>query len=193
MGLTLTPSGASFGSLTGAPGDNTDLATALAAKLALAGGTMTGALAVTPGTLATTGFRLAQTWNSAGTTCRGLEVAITNTSSATASTPLRVCGGAAGTTDLLVLNSAGQLSIPNDQPIGRSSALGLNFKDYSTALNAVQVLVGSTNRFAVGTDAVTCLVPLRLNNAAVAATPAATHTVTVQDSTGTTYRLLCVV
>lgn len=34
---------------------------------------------------------------------------------------------------------------------------------------------------------------LRLGNAAVAATPTATHTITVQDSTGTTYRLLCVV
>ncbi len=36
-------------------------------------------------------------------------------------------------------------------------------------------------------------IPLRLGNAAVAATPTATHTITVQDSGGTTYRLLCVV
>jgi hypothetical protein len=35
--------------------------------------------------------------------------------------------------------------------------------------------------------------PIRLNNAAVPATPTATHTLTVQDSGGTTYRLLCVV
>jgi hypothetical protein len=34
---------------------------------------------------------------------------------------------------------------------------------------------------------------LQLGNAAVAAVPVATHTVTIKDSTGTTYRLLCVV
>jgi hypothetical protein len=34
---------------------------------------------------------------------------------------------------------------------------------------------------------------IQLGNAAVAAVPAATHTVTIKDSTGTTYRLLCVV
>jgi hypothetical protein len=34
---------------------------------------------------------------------------------------------------------------------------------------------------------------IQLGNAAVAATPTATHTVTIKDSTGTTYRLLCVV
>ena len=44
-----------------------------------------------------------------------------------------------------------------------------------------------------GTGLITCNGAIRLNNAAVAATPTATHTITVQDSTGTTYRLLCVV
>jgi hypothetical protein len=36
-------------------------------------------------------------------------------------------------------------------------------------------------------------VGIQLGNAAVAATPTATHTVTIKDQTGTTYRLLCVV
>lgn len=160
----------SFGGLTGAPGDNTALAAALAAKLDKAGGTMTGALAfsgtthvglkpvqlttaqrdaltpvagdgpiwnsttgrhefrnatqwtsfvrlggdtmtgalaVTPGTLATTGLRLAQTWNSAGTTCRALEVAVTDTACATNSTLVRFLGGALGSTQLFAVDKSG--------------------------------------------------------------------------------------
>lgn len=37
------------------------------------------------------------------------------------------------------------------------------------------------------------LTPLKLANTAVAGTPAATHTVTIKDGAGTTYRVLCVV
>lgn len=44
MPIFASSSGGSFGALTGSPGDNTALAAALAAKLDLAGGTMTGAL-----------------------------------------------------------------------------------------------------------------------------------------------------
>jgi len=102
-------SGGSFGNLTGVPDDNTALAAALAAKLNLTGGTLTGALAVTPGTLATTGLRLAQTWNSAGTTCRGMEVAITDTACASNSTLLRLLGGVAGTAERFAVDKDGGL------------------------------------------------------------------------------------
>jgi len=82
---------------------------ALAAKLDKAGGTMTGALAVTPGTLATTGLRLAQTWNSAGTTCRGMEVAITDTACASDSTLFCLLPGAAGTAEKFAVDKDGGL------------------------------------------------------------------------------------
>jgi len=82
---------------------------ALAAKLDKAGGTITGALAVTPGTLATTGLRLAQTWNSAGTTCRGMEVAITDTACASDSTLFRLLAGAAGTAEKFAVDKDGGL------------------------------------------------------------------------------------
>lgn len=78
-----------------------------AAKLAKAGDTMTGALAVTPGTLATTGLRLAQTFNAAGTTCRALEVVVTDTASAADSTIARFLGGAGGTTPLFAVGKTG--------------------------------------------------------------------------------------
>jgi len=122
----------SFGALTGMPGDNTALAAALAANLNLTGGTMTGALAVTPGTLATTGLRLAQTWNAAGTTCRGLEVAITNTNSAAASTLFRVCGGAAGATEFFGINAAGWITGPATGTMVIAPSAGNNLNLYPT-------------------------------------------------------------
>lgn len=83
------------------------LVAALAAKLDKAGGTMTGALAVTPDTLATTGLRLAQTFNAAGTTCRALEVVVTDTASAADSTIARFLGGAGGTTPMFAVGKTG--------------------------------------------------------------------------------------
>lgn len=72
---------------------------------------MTGAVAVTPGALTTTGLRLAQQWNSVGTTCRGFEVAITDTNSHAASTPFRVCTGAAGSTEVFAIGKDGSPTI----------------------------------------------------------------------------------
>lgn len=126
-----SPPPASFGSLSGSPTDNAALAAALALKLDKAGGTMTGALAVTPGTLATTGLRLAQTWNSAGVTCRGLEVAVTNTASAAASTLFRVCGGASGTTEYFAVNAAGWLTGPPASTMVITPASGQNLNLYA--------------------------------------------------------------
>jgi len=111
-----SPSGGagSFGSLTGVPGDNTALAAALAAKLDAAGGTMTGALTINAGTLATAAFTHQQTWNSGGTTCRGMEVKITDTASASASTLLRLCAGGAGTTEMCVVDKSGNVYLNGD-------------------------------------------------------------------------------
>jgi hypothetical protein len=113
------------------PGDNTALAAALAAKLNLTGGTLTGDLAVTPGTLATTGLRLAQIWNSPGTTCRGLEVAVTNTNSAAASSLFRVCGGAAGATEFFGINANGWITGPAAGTMVITPASGQNLNLYS--------------------------------------------------------------
>lgn len=90
------------------------LATALAAKLDKAGGTMTGALTINAGTLATGGLIHQQTWNSAGTQCRGLEVKVTDTASAAVSTLLRLCAGAAGTTEMCVVDKSGNIYLNGD-------------------------------------------------------------------------------
>jgi hypothetical protein len=65
----------------------------------------------------------------------------------------------------------------------------------STAVGSGATAQTLTTRMTLGvTDLVMASgVGIRLGNAAVAATPVATHTLTVKDSTGTTYRLLCVV
>lgn len=126
------PTPSTFATLGGSPSDNAALAAALTAKASLSGATFTGAVAVTPGTLATTGLRLAQTWNSAGTTCRGLEVAVTNTNSAAASTFFRVCGGAAGTTELFGINAAGWITGPTSGTMVLAPSAGNNMNLYAT-------------------------------------------------------------
>lgn len=72
-----------------------------------AGGTMTGALTIGVGTLATAALSLSQTWNSVGTTCRGFDVAITDTNSAAASTAFRILTGAAGATQVCSVDKDG--------------------------------------------------------------------------------------
>jgi hypothetical protein len=101
----------SFGTLTGDPGDNAALAAALALKLDKAGGTMAGALAITAGGLNTSPLAVSQTWNNAGVTCRGLELAVTDTNSAAGSTALRLLGGAAGTTVLFSVDKGGNVQV----------------------------------------------------------------------------------
>ena len=104
------------------------LSAALAAKLDAAGGTMTGALTINAGTLATAAFTQQQTWNSSGTTCRGMEVKVTDTASASDSTLLRVSGGASGTTERFSIRANGDAyfttSVGVPQLIG--SALGIS-------------------------------------------------------------------
>lgn len=121
------PTPSTFATLGGVPGDNTALAAALAAKLDKTGGTMTGSLTINAGTLATAAFTHQQTWNAAGTTCRGLEVKVTDTASASASTLMRVCGGAAGTTELFLLDKSGNIRLNGDsqETIFRRADVGM--------------------------------------------------------------------
>jgi len=118
---------------------------ALAAKLDKAGGTMTGALAVTPGTLATTGLRLAQTWNSAGTTCRGMEVAITDTACASDSTLFRLLAGAAGTAEKFAVDKDGGLLL-NGSPTAVIQR--------RTDINQILFHGNSTNSTGIGSSAI---------------------------------------
>lgn len=125
---------ASFATITGAPADNAALAAALAAKLSLTGGTMTGALAITAGALNTAALSGSQTWNNAGVTCRGIEYAVTDTNSAADSTLMRLLGGAAGITELLKLTKTGALS----------------FGSSSTDSGAVMTMTASTGSILFG-------------------------------------------
>ena len=108
------------------------LTTALDGKLDKAGGTMTGALTLNLGALTTAGITHQQTWNSAGTTCRGLEVKVTNTNSAAASSYLRVCGGASGTTEYFGINAAGWITGPASGTMVIAPAAGNNLNLYVT-------------------------------------------------------------
>lgn len=96
-----------FGTLGGSPTDHAGLAAALEARVAVAGDEMTGALAIARGTAAGAGLSLTQGWNSGGTTCRGVEVAVTDTASAGDSTLLRLLGGTGGTTSLFSVSRQG--------------------------------------------------------------------------------------
>lgn len=98
---------ASFATITGSPGDNSALAAALALKLDKAGGTMTGALSITAGSLTTSPLAVTQTFNNAGVVCRGLEYAVTDTNSAAGSTLLRLLGGASGTAVKMAVKKEG--------------------------------------------------------------------------------------
>jgi len=82
-----------------------------------AGTPSTGAftrLTVAQGTLTdpVTGLSLTATWNDAADTFRGLDIQITDTASAAGSTPFRIRGGAAGTTELFTVDKAGNVKAP---------------------------------------------------------------------------------
>jgi hypothetical protein len=88
--------------------------------LPLTGGTLTGPLTLTGGTVtaSTPMLTQTQTWNAGGTTFRGLEIAHTVTGAATASTHLRIRGGAAGTTDRLTITEE-KMVITGTESVGR--------------------------------------------------------------------------
>jgi autotransporter-associated beta strand protein len=72
----------------------------------LGANTFTGAQTVSVGTLATAAVSISQTWNSVGTTCRAVEIAVTNTNSAASSTLFRLLTGASASTVAFSVNAA---------------------------------------------------------------------------------------
>ncbi len=98
-----------IGNITGL---GTNVATSLANNMAASGtlailgaNTFTAAQTITAGSLTTTALSVTQTWNSVGTTCRGLEYAVTNTNSASTSTLFRLLTGASGSTVAMSVNA----------------------------------------------------------------------------------------
>lgn len=77
----------------------------------LGANTFTAAQTINAGSLTTSGLSLNQTWNSVGTTCRGVQIAVTDTNSAASSTLLQVLAGASGTTERFSISKSGALTI----------------------------------------------------------------------------------
>lgn len=145
-------SGAAWGSITGTISAQTDLQTALDAKVpltSLTGGgilatggytltvpatgtaallgtanVFTAAQTINAGTLTTAALTLTQTWNNAGVTCRGIEYAATNTNSAADSTLLRLLGGAAGATAKLAVTQDARVCVEVDGAFPQFTGLG---------------------------------------------------------------------
>ncbi len=123
--ITSALAGKAASSHTHAQSDITGLETALAALLPKSGGTMTGALSITAGGLNTSPLAVSQTWNNAGVTCRGLELAVTDTNSAAGSTLLRLLGGAGGATERFRVDKSGNTTVAGTLTVG-----GGTFQDY---------------------------------------------------------------
>lgn len=90
----------------------------------LSGDTMTGPLGITSGTVTTSTppLNITQTYNGgSGVTHRGVEIAVTNTSSNSASTLFRVLGGAAGASERLSVRQDGYVAIT--QAVNNSPAM----------------------------------------------------------------------
>lgn len=110
-GTWATPAGGgggTWGSITGTLADQTDLNSALGAKLALAGGTMTGALTLSGTITANTPILIQHTWNNSGINFQGLDIDISNTLSGASSNLMRVQYGAA---QVLKLTKAGRFEL----------------------------------------------------------------------------------
>lgn len=105
------------------------------AGLTLTGGTVT---------VSTPLVNATQAWNASGTTFRGIDITITDTASAAASTPFRIRGGASGTTDLLNLNRAGTLVVGGVTLDGTAQA---------TAGVWMHTGVSGVGRWSIGTNA----------------------------------------
>jgi hypothetical protein len=128
----------------------------------LAGDTMTGALGITAGTLATSPLSITQTFNGgAGVTHRGIEYAVTNTSSNAASTVFRILTGASGSTVALSVNAATGATVigaSNNsatltlQGSDRSAVFALG--DFGSEFKVANLQIGASNarlRFVDGT------------------------------------------
>ena len=130
-----------------------------AGMVRLAGDTMTGALNITAGTATSSipPLNITQTWNSGATTFRGIEFAVTNTASNSASTLLRLLNGA--TTAFSVNASTGSVTAGASsnsatftlQGSDRSATLNLGAFGNEFRVNNLQI--GQTNAAIRFTDA----------------------------------------
>jgi hypothetical protein len=99
-----TGGGSSFDPANPGPIGGTTPSTGAFTRLTVVQGALTNPLS---------GIDLTATWNDAADTFRGLEITITDTASAAASTPLRIMGGAAGTATVFSVRSDGQVLLSN--------------------------------------------------------------------------------
>lgn len=87
---------------------NTNITLPTSGTLAILGAnSFIAAQTISAGALTTAALSLAQTWNSVGTTCRGFDIAITDTNSSSASTVFRILTGASGTTQVFSVDKDG--------------------------------------------------------------------------------------
>lgn len=152
---TITPA---VGSITGL---GTNVATSLGNNMGASGtlailgaNTFTAAQTVNAGSTTTAGLSLTQTWNSVGTTCRGVQIAVTDTNSAASSTLLQVLAGASGTTERFSISKSGALTI-NGQ--GINSQITFTGSGTSTTIqsNAFGDILSCNNGFTANSFQVT--------------------------------------
>ncbi len=86
-----------------------------------------GALDFATGSITTSrpSVKVAQTWNASGQAFYGVDVQITDTASSAASMPLRVRGGAAGTTNLLSVAKDGLITTAGNRIAGSANWLDI--------------------------------------------------------------------
>ena len=147
-------SGGSFATLTGAPGDNTALAAALAAKLDKAGGTMTGALVnSTNGAASTPVLALTGTPFTGGTATTTKPLALLETTGATSNNwstsgtmlGLNAPSGFGGSLLAAQLNGAARMSLASDGVISLmgTASIGLRTDVGMLMLNTVSAASSS--------------------------------------------------
>lgn len=118
------------------------------------GATITGGTVTNPAAP----LAITQTWNDAADTMRGIEMTITDTASAAASTGFRVLGGVDGTTNLITVNKSGIVSTSGAflGPQGSSTTPAFEFGNANTGMyydQGAQVITfreNATNGFFAG-------------------------------------------
>lgn len=159
MPIFASSSGGSFAALTGFPGDNTALAAALAAKLDLAGGTMTGALVnSTNGASGTPAIKLTGTPFSGGTgtTTKPLYLieptGTTSTGWNTSGTMLGVNAASGFAGNLLDVQKAGVSLFLLDTASGGFARVSTSLQFGTGALNACGIAVHASDNLLFNSD-----------------------------------------
>ena len=168
--------------------------TAVAGTLGVTGLSTVAALTTSGLITANAGLTVAsgQTLTLTGATVTGLSfTTLTSSGAATLDTGASGSsfGGALGVTGLLTLSN--NILLANGQTINWGGVGTGTWISASTAGNDIQMLVNAAPVLTLTTSLVQCGQPLRLANAYVSGVIAATGHVTIQDSTGTTYQVLC--